>query len=36
MPKKSNKDITVNYFINACHKVAREKGWWDVERSDEN
>ena len=25
---------TVNYFIEECHRIAREKGWWDEERND--
>lgn len=32
MQKKSK--TTVKDFINICHKVAKEKGWWDTPRND--
>jgi len=25
---------TINDFIEECHKIATEKGWWDGERND--
>ncbi|MDD5617495.1 MAG: MazG nucleotide pyrophosphohydrolase domain-containing protein [Candidatus Omnitrophica bacterium] len=35
MPKQNEKSccVTVNNLIKTCHKIAREKGWWDKERS---
>ncbi|MFC1645579.1 MazG nucleotide pyrophosphohydrolase domain-containing protein [Candidatus Omnitrophota bacterium] len=30
----ANKCISVDDFIDICHKIAKEKGWWDKERSD--
>lgn len=38
MPKNKKKfcsgNSTVGNFIKTCHKIAKEKGWWDKERSD--
>jgi NTP pyrophosphatase (non-canonical NTP hydrolase) len=36
MPKNNKKliDRSIKSFIATCHKIAREKGWWDKERSD--
>ncbi len=42
MPKNNRKlkpisksaSMSVDNFIKTCHKIAREKGWWDKERSD--
>jgi len=37
MPKNNKKpksDITVDNLIKVCHEIAKEKGWWDKERSD--
>ena len=28
------KEKTMKDFIAVCHKIAKEKGWWDKERSD--
>ena len=32
--KKSSDCKGINYFIDICHEIAKEKGWWDKERSD--
>jgi NTP pyrophosphatase (non-canonical NTP hydrolase) len=29
-----NKAWGVSDFITECHKIAKEKGWWDNERND--
>lgn len=26
--------ISINNFIDTCHKIAKKKGWWDKKRSD--
>lgn len=31
MPKDLN---TISEFIAECHRIAREKGWWDSERNE--
>jgi len=28
------KEKTLKGFITVCHEIAKEKGWWDKERSD--
>jgi NTP pyrophosphatase (non-canonical NTP hydrolase) len=30
--KQNKKDI--KYYIAECHKIAKEKGWWDTPRND--
>ncbi len=30
---KENK-LTIHEFIEICHAIAKEKGWWDAERND--
>jgi NTP pyrophosphatase (non-canonical NTP hydrolase) len=30
--QKNNRGI--NWYISQCHRVAKEKGWWDDERND--
>ena len=25
--------LGINYFIKECHRIAKEKGWWDEERN---
>lgn len=32
--KRQSKKKQLNQLINECHRVAREKGWWDNERND--
>lgn len=32
--KLSAKNWAINSFIKTCHKIAKEKGWWDKERCD--
>ncbi|MFH1621688.1 MAG: MazG nucleotide pyrophosphohydrolase domain-containing protein [Candidatus Omnitrophota bacterium] len=32
MPR--NKDYNIDDFIKICHTIAKEKGWWDKQRSD--
>ena len=32
--KPKVKSIGIGNCIEICHKIAREKGWWDKERSD--
>lgn len=31
MPKKK---WNINSLVNECHRVAKEKGWWNSERND--
>ena len=28
------KKYDIEYFVKLCHQIAKEKGWWDKERSD--
>lgn len=28
------KKCQINNFIKECHRIAKEKGWWDQERND--
>jgi len=30
--KKNNCDI--NWFIKECHRIAKDRGWWEDERND--
>ncbi len=32
--KQSKKKWEINKFINACHRIAKKKGWWDRKRND--
>lgn len=35
MRKKPNKKKwEINKFISKCHRIAKNKGWWDTERND--
>jgi NTP pyrophosphatase (non-canonical NTP hydrolase) len=36
MPKecKESIDKSIKSFITTCHRIAKEKGWWDKKRSD--
>lgn len=29
-----NKNSSISSFIEECHRIAREKGWWDDQRND--
>jgi len=31
---QNHKQKALKDFIRVCHKIAKEKGWWDKERSD--
>jgi len=34
MPKNKKESRDIDGFISICHKIAKEKGWWDKDRSD--
>ena len=31
---KTAQKYSISDFINVCHSIARQKGWWDRERND--
>jgi len=31
---QNHKQLSINDFIKICNRIAQEKGWWDIERSD--
>ncbi|MFC1709640.1 hypothetical protein ACFL2J_06270 [Candidatus Omnitrophota bacterium] len=31
---KDKKCVSIDDFIDTCYRIAKEKGWWDKERSD--
>ncbi|MCX5710889.1 MAG: hypothetical protein NT060_02830 [Candidatus Omnitrophica bacterium] len=31
---KNQKNRSLNDLIDICHKIAKSKGWWDMERND--
>lgn len=34
MLKNKEKNMGIDDYISVCHEIAKEKGWWDKERSD--
>ena len=32
--KQQNKCVSINDYIKTCYRIAKQKGWWDKERSD--
>ncbi len=32
--QSSRQDWEINKFIRECHRIAKDKGWWDNERND--
>jgi len=34
MQRKQRKQRDLSRFIEECHRIAKEKGWWDNERND--